>query len=103
MNKMAKLLWANNINAETAEILRTEGNIVYVKYQGVSYRIDGLSKTVIDEVKTESKYEYIVSKNEVKKPRGWHFRDVFVDVEGNVYHKGVEQPDLKGTLESTIM
>ena len=101
MNKMAKLLWANNINAETAEILRTEGNIVYVKYQGVSYRIDGLNKSVIEEVKTESKY--IVSKNEVKKPRGWHFRDVFVDVEGNVYYKGIEQTELKGTLEPTIL
>lgn len=34
-------------------------------------------------------------------PRGWHFKKVFVDKEGNVYHKGVEQPELKGTLKPT--
>lgn len=37
----------------------------------------------------------------VKRPPGWHFRKVFVDAEGNVFHKGVEQPDLKGTLDPT--
>ena len=33
----------------------------------------------------------------VKKPRGWHFMDEFVDSEGNVYHKGKLQPQLKST------
>ena len=33
--------------------------------------------------------------------RGWQFMKVFVDPQGNVFHKGVEQPDLKGTLEPT--
>lgn len=36
-----------------------------------------------------------------KKPRGWHFMAEFVDSEGNVFHKGKEQPDLKGTLPPT--
>jgi len=27
----------------------------------------------------------------------------FVDKDGTVFHKGVEQPDLKGTLEPTIV
>jgi hypothetical protein len=27
----------------------------------------------------------------IKKPRGWHFKDKFVDSEGNVYVKGVLQ------------
>jgi hypothetical protein len=35
------------------------------------------------------------------RPRGWQFMSVFVDSEGNVYHKGVEQPELKGTLPLT--
>lgn len=36
-----------------------------------------------------------------KRPAGWHFYNVFVDVDGTVFHKGVEQPKLKGTLEQT--
>ena len=35
------------------------------------------------------------------RPAGWHFMNEFVDGDGNVFHKGVEQPDLKGTLPPT--
>ena len=35
------------------------------------------------------------------RPAGWHFMKEFVDKWGNVFHKGVEQPDLKGTLPPT--
>ena len=35
------------------------------------------------------------------RPAGWHFMNEFVDKDGNVFHKGVEQPDLKGTLPPT--
>jgi hypothetical protein len=35
------------------------------------------------------------------KPRGWHLMAEFVDSEGNVFHKGVEQPQLKGTIPPT--
>ena len=35
------------------------------------------------------------------RPAGWHFMAEFVDKDGNVFHKGVEQPDLKGTLPPT--
>jgi|TARA_B100000085_G_scaffold242770_1_gene234284 hypothetical protein len=37
------------------------------------------------------------------RPAGWHFMKEFVDKDGTVFHKGVEQPDLKGTLEPTIV
>jgi len=33
--------------------------------------------------------------------RGWQFMKIFVDKEGNVFHKGVEQSKLKGTLKPT--
>ena len=33
--------------------------------------------------------------------RGWKFMKVFVHENGTVYHKGVEQPNLKGTLPAT--
>ena len=35
------------------------------------------------------------------RPAGWHWKAVFVDNDGSVYHRGVEQPKLKGTLEPT--
>tara|TARA_B100000424_G_C22790456_1_gene424545 strand:- start:376 stop:756 length:381 start_codon:yes stop_codon:yes gene_type:complete len=37
------------------------------------------------------------------RPAGWHWMKEFVDKDGTVFHKGVEQPDLKGTLEPTIV
>ena len=35
------------------------------------------------------------------RPSGWHFMNEFVDQDGNVFHKGKEQPNLKGTLSPT--
>ena len=37
------------------------------------------------------------------RPTGWHFMKEFVDADGNVFHKGIEQPKLKGTLEPTVV
>ena len=37
------------------------------------------------------------------RPAGWHFMNEYVDKDGNVFHKGKEQPNLKGTLEPTIV
>ena len=33
------------------------------------------------------------------RPPGWHWMVEYVDKEGNVFHKGKEQPKLKGTLK----
>ena len=35
------------------------------------------------------------------RPAGWHWMNEFVDKDGNVFHKGKEQPKLKGTLPPT--
>ena len=35
------------------------------------------------------------------RPPGWHWMVEFVDKDGNVFHRGKEQPKLKGTLPST--
>ena len=40
-------------------------------------------------------------KKKTGRPPGWHFMNEFVDNKGNVFHKGKEQPDLKGTLKPT--
>jgi ribosomal protein L37E len=37
------------------------------------------------------------------RPRGWAFMKEYVDKDGNVYHKGKEQPKLKGTLKPTVI
>ena len=37
------------------------------------------------------------------RPRGWAFMKEFVDKEGNVFHKGKEKPELKGTLQPTVI
>lgn len=40
-------------------------------------------------------------KKEVGFPKGWKFMNEFVHASGKVYHKGIEQPDLFGTLNPT--
>ena len=35
------------------------------------------------------------------RPAGWHFMKEFVDKDGNVFHKGTEQPKLFGSLPAT--
>ena len=37
------------------------------------------------------------------RPAGWHFMKEYVDKDGNVFHKGVEKPELKGTLKPTVI
>ena len=52
-----------------------------------------------------NKFPNTLPKSHMKKttgrPPGWHFMNEFVDKDGNVFHKGKEQPDLKGTLKPT--
>ena len=40
-------------------------------------------------------------KKSTGRPAGWHWMNEFVDKDGTVYHKGKEQPELKGTLPPT--
>jgi hypothetical protein len=37
------------------------------------------------------------------KPKGWKFMKLYVHTDGTVFHKGVEQPELKGTLPVTVI
>ncbi len=41
------------------------------------------------------------AKPKTGRPAGWHWMAEFVDKDGNVFHKGVEKPKLKGTLSPT--
>ena len=51
------------------------------------------------------KYPHAESKSykPTGRPAGWHWMNEFVDVDGNVFHKGKEQPKLKGTLKPTVV
>ena len=53
--------------------------------------------TMFPELHEENKSTY----KPTGRPPGWHFMSEFVDVDGNVFHKGKEQPKLKGTLKPT--
>jgi len=43
------------------------------------------------------------TQNNSGKPKGWKFMKEYVDAEGNVFFKGVEQPSLKGTMKPTVV
>lgn len=43
------------------------------------------------------------TKRRVGYPKGWRFMKEFVHSNGTVYHRGVEQPELKGTLQPTVI
>ena len=50
------------------------------------------------------KYPEILVSKQYKptgRPAGWHWMNEFVDKDGKVFHKGKEQPELKGTLKPT--
>jgi len=56
---------------------------------------------IIDMAKFPDTLPKHTSKIPTGRPAGWHFMNEFVDKDGNVFHKGKEQPDLKGTLPPT--
>ena len=39
----------------------------------------------------------------ITRPKGWHFMAEYIDSDGNVFHKGEEQPELYGKLEPTVI
>ena len=58
--------------------------------------------TMINTLKLKPMDEFFKSiKPKTGRPAGWHFMNEFVDKDGNVFHKGKEQPKLKGTLKPT--
>jgi hypothetical protein len=56
-------------------------------------------KTMMNEYPVEESKSY----KPTGRPAGWHWMNEFVDVDGNVFHKGKEQPKLKGTLKPTVV
>ena len=59
------------------------------------------SNCVMKTMMNQYPYEEPKSYKPTGRPVGWHWMSEFVDKDGNVFHKGKEQPKLKGTLKPT--
>jgi len=58
--------------------------------------------TMINTLKRKPMDEFFAKQRvSTGRPAGWHFMNEYVDKDGNVFHKGKEQPKLKGTLKPT--
>ena len=60
-----------------------------------------VTRITISQMSLEEMMPSLRVKKKTGRPPGWHFMNEFVDKKGNVFHKGKEQPELKGTLKPT--
>ncbi len=89
----------------------TEGSIRYMvcsvcgNYERVGELATGVkcSNCVMKIMMNEYPLEESKSYKPTGRPAGWHWMTEFVDVDGNVFHRGKEQPKLKGTLKPTVV
>ena len=89
----------------------TEGSIRYMvcsvcgNYERVGEEATGVrcsrcvNMVMMNQYPPENKPSY----KPTGRPAGWHWMTEFVDVDGNVFHRGKEQPKLKGTLKPTVV
>ena len=68
-------------------------------------RVDNVTAAVLCWKCTTMLIEGPVQKSSEKdhRPKGWRRLKEFIDTDGTVYFKGVEQPHLKGTLPATVI
>ena len=78
-----------------SEYVSVSENIVAVTCSTCVQRI------CISQMSLEEMIPSLRKKKTTGRPAGWHFMNEFVDKDGNVFHKGKEQPELKGTLSPT--
>ncbi len=88
-----------------------EGNIKYMscqicgRYEAVGDGAVAVKCSRCVSLIMMDKYPHAESKSykPTGRPAGWHWMNEFVDKDGNVFHKGKEQPKLKGTLKPTVV
>ena len=86
-----------------------EGTVRYMscmscgRYETVGESATGVRCSRCVNMRMFNKYPYEPPKSykPTGRPPGWHWMTEFVDKDGNVFHKGKEQPKLKGTLKPT--
>ncbi len=89
----------------------TEGSIRYMSCMTCGhYTVVGDSATgvrcsncVMKTMMNQYPLEESKSYKPTGRPAGWHWMSEFVDKDGNVFHKGKEQPKLKGSLKPTVV
>jgi len=89
----------------------TEGSIRYMScmvcghYEVVGESATGVkcSNCVMKIMMNQYPLEEPKSYKPTGRPAGWHWMTEFVDKDGNVFHRGKEQPKLKGTLKPTVV
>ena len=89
----------------------TEGSIRYMSCMTCGhYTVVGDSATgvrcsncVMKTMMNQYPQEESKSYKPTGRPAGWHWMTEFVDKDGNVFHRGKEQPKLKGTLKPTVV
>ena len=82
--------------------LQCKGCYDYQKVDDASVSITCGRCTIIRTLKLWPMDEFFKStKPKTGRPPGWHFMNEFVDKDGKVFHRGKEQPELKGTLKPT--
>ena len=69
--------------------------VSHVGEQAIAVQCTGCTNRKVPVVESKSVYK------PTGRPQGWHWMAEFVDKDGNVFHKGKEQPKLKGTLKPT--
>ena len=82
------------------------GNVRYVTCSKCGREVKGVGDTTVSAICSNCLVRMIPlpePKGYVPtgRPTGWHWMSEFVDKEGNVFHKGKEQPKLFGTLKPT--
>jgi len=88
-----------------------EGTVRYMscmtcgRYEAVGESATGVrcSNCVMKTMMNQYPLEESKSYKPTGRPAGWHWMNEFVDKDGNVFHKGKEQPKLKGTLKPTVV
>ena len=60
-----------------------------------------VARITISQMSLEEMIPSLRIKKKTGRPPGWHWMVEFVDKDGSVFHKGKEQPELKGTLKPT--
>lgn len=106
---VVKVLNVNGITEGYAKLqilgMDTEGFMTVINESGECWKYHpnaSLSYKVSETLNKEEKVnEHSQVSNTTKKLHGWRLMREFVDTEGNVYHRGIEQPHLKGSLPPT--
>ena len=102
MSKKNKQEWINFVEDGQRWMICKSCQSKYCKVGKNTSAITCSKCTMINTLKLKPMDEFFKSiKPKTGRPAGWHFMNEFVDKDGNVFHKGKEQPDLKGTLPST--